>query len=81
MGSIDQQWREAQWYQGLHELSLTLRRERGAYEPPARLGAPTFFQLLKFGSASFRTNHRSVSLTGGHRWPPEAQWLYTKPKF
>ena len=26
-----------------------------------------FFQLLKFGSASFGTIHRSVGLTGGHR--------------
>ena len=31
-----------------------------------------FFQLLKFGSASFGTIHQ---------WPLEAQLLYTKPKF
>ena len=73
--------------------TLTLRRDRGgAYDPPLEvfwkfLGnrAPEahqiFFQLLKFGSASFGTIRRSVGLTGGHRWPPEAQWLYTKPKF
>ena len=72
---------------------LTLRQDRGgASDPPLEvypkfLGnrAPeahqNFFQLLKFGSANFDTICRFVGATGGHRWPPGAQWPYTKPNF
>ena len=72
---------------------LTLRRDRGgAYDPPLEVNRKQlknrgpeahqiFFLLLKFGSAIFGTIRWPVGVTGGHRWPPDALWPYTRPKF